>query len=72
MKTRGGRGKFGKGRGGGRGIDSGLDGGALLILEEPESSLKELELPLGELEPAEERLTISLAMRDFLFEKKKM
>ena len=53
-------------------MDSRLDGGALLILEEPESSLEELELTLGELEPAEERLTISLTMRDFLFEKKKM
>lgn len=26
-------------------MDSGLDGGALLTLEEPESSLEELELP---------------------------
>ena len=53
-------------------MDSRLDGGALLMLEEPESSLEELELPLGKLEPAEERPTISLTMRDFLFEKKKM
>lgn len=29
-------------------MDLGLDGGALLTLEEPESSLGELELPLGE------------------------
>ena len=53
-------------------MDSGLDSGALLILEEPESSLEELELTLGELEPVEERLAILLTMRDFLFEKKKM
>ena len=47
-------------------------GGALLLLEEPELSLEELEMPLAELEPAKERLAISLTMGDFLFKKKKM
>lgn len=51
-------------------MDSGLDGGALLTLEEPESSLEELELPLGEQEHAKETLAILLTMRDFLSKKK--
>ena len=39
-------------------MDLGLGGGALLLLEEPKSFLEELEMPLGELEPAEERRAI--------------
>ena len=52
------------------GMDLGLGGGALLLLEEPESSLEEIELPLGKLKPMEERLAILLTMGDFLSEKK--
>lgn len=53
-------------------MDLGLDCGALLLLEELETSLEELEMPLRELEPAEERMAISLTIWDFFFEKKKM
>ena len=36
-------------------MDSRLGRGVLLILGEPKSSLEELELPLRELEPTDER-----------------
>ena len=45
MKTWGGRGNIGKGRGGCRGL--GGDGG-MLLLGEPEASSRELEVCLGE------------------------
>ena len=57
---------MGKGREGG----GGMVGGALLILGEPKSPLEEFKLFLGELEPADERLTILLTMEGFFSEKK--
>ena len=51
--------------GGGRGMGSGLGGGALLIFKELESLLKEVESFFGELELAEENLAISLIIGDF-------
>ena len=50
-----GEGKDWKREGRRKGMDSGLGRGVLLILGEPKSSLEELELPLRELEPTDER-----------------
>ena len=55
MKTWGGRGNIRKGRG----VSTGLGGGGrMLMLGEPKSSSEELELCLGELEAAKEKLDI--------------
>ena len=48
-----------------------LAGGVLPMLKEPESPLEELKLPMGELEPPNERLTISLTIEGFFFFSKK-
>ena len=49
----------------------GLAGVVFPMLKEPESPLEELKLPMGELEPPNERLTISLTIEGFFFSKKK-
>ena len=49
----------------------GLAGGVFPMLKEPESPLEELKLPMGELEPPNERLTNSLTIEGFFFSKKK-
>ena len=45
----------------------GLGGGVLPMLKEPESPLEELKLPMGELEPPNERLAISLTIKSYFF-----
>ena len=65
------KGKDWKGEGRRRGNEVWVAGGVLPMLKEPESPLEELKLPMGELEPPNERLTISLTIEGFFFSKKK-